>query len=864
MATGSVNGKATDNQGQITPQEISRIDASVRGLEQAPSSRQQLGAFANWKQVQDQLGQPFNNERIPLNKLKLMRRDPMIGFGFHFTKTPLVRAPWFMKCEDPQIAAFMDGALRPIMPSLIIQCLQKLDFGFQAIAKRYSYEVPDSTYIDPNTGAEVPAWDSQPGNILPVALKPFVALPPEGSFPIFDDTSGEFAGINYKPPAGGGAPAGTGSKKKGAGGSEGEVEIDLYHSLWVTNEKESVFGNIYGYPRLGYVYPYWWSYWYRWAIADRAFERKGDPQTLVRHPEGNLDLGNGETISNAEYALTMADRLRSGAGVALPSTPYMGLDDKPSGVSEWSIEFLTGGLDLDPFDKSFDYIDVMKLRSIFVPEQALIEGGGGTSSRNVAKEMYQGLVEAQSIEMAEIVNMINRFIIPHLLITNFPEQFAKGIKCTMQTRGFAAADMEILQTIIQLIGQADADKLGVNVREALRQLNMPLMPQQQYDQLLADKAAAAAVAGPGGEIAPTRDASGVVPTPGRAPATTANTPGPTGSGGSSTATQGLGFAYTQPRHVIELSTDQAMEFALDLPQSIHFQDKAMRALAQQLWTTMRDFYRRQYDGYIDYLDAYDGEIHLSDDVEQEAFEFAPSDFMRDMARRVVDGWDTGLNEMDDLMRRAEQILDAMTARASQLTRKEAGLDQEPDLDTRLDWVRSRVGEMVAKTISTTRRELEDFTANYIADGALDPRPLANKIRAHFDDFPDWKASRYARTEARDAFNAGTLLTARANGISVVQAVDAQLGESDQDCMDRDGQFFMVDQALREVEHPNGTLGWRLLQEPVTLTRVDVIPDGNGAAALFDQPNGIVYLSNDLSMEDEKEFLHFVGSELEVV
>ena len=162
-----------------------------------------------------------------------------------------------------------------------------------------------------------------------------------------------------------------------------------------------MFGNIFGYPRLGYAYPYWWSYWFRWAIADRAFERKGDPAILVRHPEGDLDLGDGQVISNAEYALLIGDRLRAGAAIAMPSTPYMGLDDKPSSLPEWSIEFLKGGVELDPFDNSFDYLDVQKLRAIFVPEQALIEGGGGTSSRNVAKEMGDAMVNAQSILMSE-------------------------------------------------------------------------------------------------------------------------------------------------------------------------------------------------------------------------------------------------------------------------------------------------------------------------------------------------------------------------------------------------------------------------------------------------------------------------------
>ena len=88
-------------------------------------------------------------------------------------------------------------------------------------------------------------------------------------------------------------------------GSSGGVDIDVYHSLWATNEKESVFGNIFGYPRLAYAFPFWWSYWFRWAIADRAFEKKGDPAIIVRHPEGSIDLGEGVTMPAQEYALAV-------------------------------------------------------------------------------------------------------------------------------------------------------------------------------------------------------------------------------------------------------------------------------------------------------------------------------------------------------------------------------------------------------------------------------------------------------------------------------------------------------------------------------------------------------------------------------
>ena len=41
----------------------------------------------------------------------------------------------------------------------------------------------------------------------------------------------------------------------------------------------------------------------------------------------------------------------------------------------------------------------MKLRSVWVPEQAFIEGEGGTSSRNVAAQMAEIFIESQALLM---------------------------------------------------------------------------------------------------------------------------------------------------------------------------------------------------------------------------------------------------------------------------------------------------------------------------------------------------------------------------------------------------------------------------------------------------------------------------------
>lgn len=853
----SVNGSKTTNEGQLTPQEKARIEKSVRGLEQAPSTRQQLGPFTNWKAVQNALGQPFNNERIPLSKLKLMRRDPMLAFGLHYQKMPKVKAPWYMKSSDVQCAAFMDGAIRPIIASLIVAIEQKKEFGFQAIAKRFALKAPDTTYIDPDTGKEVAAWDST-GGIEPVTFKQFIPLAPESVEPLFEEATGEFAGIKYKPPQG---SSSIGQKAKGAGGSSGEVELDVYHSLWVTNMIESVFGNMFGYPLIGHAYPYWWSYWFRWAIADRAFEKKGDPAIIVRHPQGSIDLGNGESISNQDYALVMAERLRAGAAIALPSEPYTNFEDRPSTIREWEIEFLKGGVEMEAFDKSFDYMDVMKLRSIFVPEQALIEGGGGTSSRNVAEEMFEGLIEGQTMDMTEITDVVNNYLIPHLMLINFPQQYEQGVTCKMIVQGFTSTDTELLSQVIQLIGQLEPEKLGVDVRAALKQLGIPLLSQKGYEQSLKESAEKAALEGPK-TVAPTATAAGVVPVKGQRPANEENT-GKTSTGGSFT-----GFTYVPPVGLkIELSaiTEAAASFMAELPKIPAYEDPTMRALTKQLWNAMEKLYRTTYNEFESYLNEQEL-IQLSDEPEfdPEEMDFAISDIARQIGRNLVNNWPGNIDMIDETISALGNILTKMMERGSEVSRKEMGAENRLGDDGVKAWVSSHVTDLVPNTIQNVREELAEFVGKeFHKNGEAIAGPvLARQINAHYGDFPKWMAARFSRGEARDTFNAATLLTGQENGFSIAQAIDALGHNTDRHCEERDGQFFDISSALREEEHSGGTLHWRMVKEPVTLSRVEIVPNApTGSFGTFDAKTNTIYLSREIEPAAEREFLYAIGDSL---
>ncbi len=80
-----------------------------------------------------------------------------------------------------------------------------------------------------------------------------------------------------------------------------------------------------------------------------------------------------------------------------------------------------------------------------------------------------------------------------------------------------------------------------------------------------------------------------------------------------------------------------------------------------------------------------------------------------------------------------------------------------------------------------------------------------------------RAEVIARTEAKFAQNESSLTVyANAENVTRVQAFDAQLGETDADCENRNGQIMTIEEAGMITEHPNGTLSWA----PVVDERVE--------------------------------------------
>lgn len=794
-----------------------RIAKDIQKRESSPSTRHQSDLYQFFQEQILELGNPYDVTRIPISTLRQMERDPMIAFGLHFSRTPIMRARWMIECERADIATFIDKSLRKILPRYIIQHSRSWNYGFSPIVKRFQLEFPDWTYIDKSKSEEeIKVWDK--GSVEAVTWKTFVALPCDPMIVQPRWTAkGYFNGITYN---GQSLPIPFASFDVN---NQDKKNINLRHSLWATNEIDSASGSIWGYPRVGYAYRYWWSYWFRWALYDRFFERKADPPYVVYYPTGGEDYagdGVSEPQSMKAIALSIGESARGGGAIAMPGETFTGYDDRPTTTRKWEINELEVKGDMSHFVESFEYLDVMKLRSLLVPEQAFLEGKGGTSSRNVASEEIDIHSQGTAVLSEEIDDHINRYIIPDLIAANFPD--FEG-ECKKVTTGFSEADNQALSEIIRLIGQADVGSLqNIDFREVLNRAGMPLVSHQEIKRQ---------------EDKIKEEVENATPIPIE----------PVDGEAAGVNEEGL---YVAPRQVINLADDSS--FITSLPKSRHYEDKEVLQNARKMRQAWNESYKEIYEDFVNYLTKQNfSELSLAEGDEADT-----------LAQRIIDRWNLAKSKIDPLLSESNDYIKKIIARAAQreLRRIRTQADWTVDREDVAAFLEDR-GAIYTKAVTDTiRAELRPFLAQLIRDGKS-IEEMASEIRSHFADYPDWKANRLVRTEVRDAYNFATLSAGEAAGIKIVQAIDAKLGNdrSDPECINRNGKFYRIGDALSEVltEHPNGTLEIRLTKrENLSIQYADNIEDD--VTAYFDEDTNTIYFSNDLSEDEQFIYLDQIG------
>jgi hypothetical protein len=634
------------------------------------------------------------------------------------------------------------------------------------------------------------------------------------------------------------------------------VSLDVErHHHYVTNgiiTQNSVFGS----PRTKRAFRYWWSYWYRWALADRMFENKVDPPKMVYYPTDFDEFIDSEDMENRvtsarRKALAVGEGARSGATVAMPANMMEGADGKPTNTRAWEIAYLQGGEShFADMDTTFAHLDTLKLRAWFVPEQAFIEGRGSSSSRNVAQQLGEVYQESQQLLIDQFDNYVSDHMYTQFIAANFPEKI--GTPCRRVSRGLGVLDAQLRQVVLTLIGQVRGDVLPVDVRTLLAQAGIPLLNEEQMKTEIKNIAALAAISGP----------------PQMAPS-------PNGTQGYNAGVEKTPMGesrYVQPPQLIILSESDG--FMGDLPDTPHYKAPASRSSIVRLRRLFLERYTEQYSSFADFLEALPT-LHLAEG------KGVPKQDAKTQAATIVALWASqhapgvpghptqAVGEAGSTAAKMADLMTKLAVVGGVVTLKGARLDASDFNGAAVSpWVTDRVGTALGSIDGTVSSEVQDWLENHLQE-SLDPAAAATAVREHFADFPATHADRVARTEAAEAYNHGTLSALDLAGVQQVQIHDASDGKdqkTDAPCLSRDGRVVSVKDAKGiGLLHPNCTLYFTALTtDNLQLERVAEFPahlNAQGRPVVYDSKAEILYLAEDVDEENERQFLKMLGSQL---
>lgn len=804
-------------------------------VDQGPTDQDRAGPGGYWgARLLTELGDPQDPTNVSFPFLRRIKRDHMVAMGLHFIETPIIKAPFYYEDDGRgQVAAFADNLIRPIYGDLLLTLLRMVWAGFSPGVKNFETVNPAWTYLVDGEPKRV--WD-QPG-VDALIYKPVTPLKPENSRPVW--LNGNFNGIAYDTRYGGmGYFMLDGNQKP---------EIDLLHAFWAVHNQASEDGNPWGFSRIAHCAPIFHMYRYIWTLLGRAFENNADPGPVVRYPRDDMPTvdANGTIVKNVDVALKIARRRRSGSSVALPSEPYTDFQDKPTGIKRWDIEYPKAATDFDQIMKFLGFLESAKLRALWLPDQGLVEGQGGSSSRNVATEFGKQRDDSQVILMQQLDDVIDETFVKPAIAMNFPWYEGKLVKKTL---GPGQDEEDFVRQVMQLVGQQDYTAFGVDVQKIAETKGVPMLDPAAMKRVREEAAQRASVS-------PTPP---VTPNQGRRAHVTQT--------GFDRQTDQPIMSYHEIGGTIEFSADD--NFVAGLPKTDVFSDAKVVASARALRNTSSAFLTWAYGDFARYLGKQKtlSLDTLADEVVAEllaeGLELDDQARAQKVADKLIAGWRPRVEKIAEFSKKSRSIIGRVFDRTASLQLSRLGSKVKASSSIQgaaADWLDGRGAELVTGILETTRQQLAGVLADGVRSGRT-VKEIAADVREHFDQFPSARATAIARTEVSEAFNYATVSSGIDAGLSRCQLVD---GTRDQ-CRTRNGKIMSLTDALNErLNHTNCQLVIRLL--PNASSKLEVRHEAlDGVRARYDAATETILLSPDLSEDERIAYLLALGERLSVV
>lgn len=402
-----------------------REEQSVKGDKGPRYEVMSVGAYHQYatKILSGYLGQ-MDPSYLSWSTKKIMKRDPVISFGLNFNKAIIANQEWWIDCEDETISQALTENIRPCYGDLIERSLDAYEWGYMPFEKVWM-KGPLQIKVKRENGT---TWNKTfRDHIL---IKKFKDLNPELWAPMYDPSTDEYLGLWPTYVA-----------------DQDSKNIPYYKTFIFTIGKE--FGNLSGYSRLNYAYPAFYAWRAIYMFANHYMERKADPYFVGHAPPGEAVDENGAKVKNLRYMVDNMGRMRSGQPLVLPR-----VFNEISKKEEFAIDVLEAPERGEMFIDYLNYLDILKLRSLWIPEKALISGSGRTGTfaeSDVHTEIARSFLERDS---KTFVKHVNVYILPQLIRYNFGVKAMRETPATLHVAGFRKTDKVLLGHMIKNIMEA--------------------------------------------------------------------------------------------------------------------------------------------------------------------------------------------------------------------------------------------------------------------------------------------------------------------------------------------------------------------------------------------------------------------------
>lgn len=168
-------------------------------------------------------------------------------------------------------------------------------------------------------------------------------------------------------------------------------------------------------------------------------------------------------------------------------------------------------------------------------------------------------------------------------------------------------------------------------------------------------------------------------------------------------------------------------------------------------------------------------------------------------------WWSAKREDRRFMEALDPVITDLAVEVAGATRKKVGKPQgkaDSFLETVTDQIRRAIGERITGINATTRDKIAGAIAAGMEAGE-GPAVIGLRIQ-DTAAFGESRAELISRTETMNVYNDAALRSYGALDVEMVEAID---GDVDEECANRNGQRYPIDEALGISDHPNGTLDW---------------------------------------------------------